>query len=95
MFIDVSESSLQQVLNLIGVFRFLSGQKINMSIIKMIRIRKKILQQMLTCACSLNRDTNLFTLPGIEFDVLLNVPVHNYPKTLIKVDEKLLPGKKS
>ena len=89
IFMDGSESSLQQILNILEVFGSLLGLKMNMFKTKMVWIgKKKYSMEKLHCASSLNWGTNLFTLLGIDFDVnLQNIPAHNYSKTLIRVDE--------
>ena len=96
IFMDGSESSLQQILNILEVFGSLSGLKMNMSKTKMVWIgKKKYSMDKLRCANSLNRGTNLFTLLGIDFDVnLQNIPALNYSKALIKVDEVISAWKK-
>ena len=96
IFMDGSESSLQQILNILEVFGSLSGLKMNMSKTKMVWIgKKKYSMEKLRCANSLNWGTNLFTLLGIDFDVnLQNIPALNYSKALIKVDEVISAWKK-
>ena len=96
IFMDGSESSLQQILNIFEVFGSLSGLKINMSKTKMVWIgKKKYSMEKLPCASSLNWSTNLFTLLGIDFDVnLQTIPAHNYSKALIKVNEVISAWKK-
>ena len=96
IFMDGSESSLQQILNILEVFGSLSGLKMNMSKTKMVWIgKKKYSMEKLRCASSLNWGTNLFTLLGIDFDVnLQNIPAHNYSKALIRVDEIISAWKK-
>ena len=89
IFMDGSESSLQQILNILEVFGSLSGLKMNMSKTKMVWIgQRKYSKEKLCCASALNWGTNFFTLLGIDFDVnLQNIPAHNYSKALTRVEE--------
>ena len=61
IFMDGSESSLQQILNILEVFGSLSGLKMNMSKTKMVWIgKKKYSMEKLRCANSLNWGTNFY-----------------------------------
>ena len=96
IFMDGSESSLQQILNILEVFGSLSGLKMNMSKTKMVWIgQRKYSKEKLCCASALNWGTNFFTLLGIDFDVnLQNIPAHNYSKALTRVEEIISAWKK-
>ena len=96
IFMDGSESSLQQILNILEVFGSLSGLKMDMSKTKMVWIgQRKYSKEKLCCASALNWGTNLFTLLGIDFDVnLQNIPAHNYSKALTRVEEIISAWKK-
>ena len=60
IFMDGSEGSLQQILNILEVFRSLSGLKMNMSKTKMIWIGKKqCSKEIIQCGSFLNRGGNL------------------------------------
>ena len=93
---DDSESSLQQILNILEVFGSLSGLKMNMSKTKMVWLgKKKYSKEKLCYASTLNWGTNLFTLLGIDFDVnLQNIPAHNYSKALTRVEKIISAWKK-
>ena len=96
IFMDGTTGSLQHLLNTLEIFGSLSGLKINKTKTKMIWIGKKRLSRIkLKSDSQLDWGTNEFKLLGLEFNVNIeNMPVMNYSKALLKVDETIAAWKK-
>ena len=87
LFMDGSESSLQNTMNVLEVFGSLSGLKMNLSKTKVIWIgKKKFCKEKLDYGKSLNWDSSNFSLLGIIFDLnLSNIPQINYGNAILKI----------